>query len=160
MYDYIPLFIPSNLGEVDLHICISPGRPDHVTNPCILRTQSKRVGKEYHFDWYFCFVWVNDVRTAQRESIRLSRELESTPFHPIQSNRVYLLPLFSKVGYSLVVNQRKPKAHPIIRVSHHPEDKKRPWECEIYATNLAQLQEALFVHERNLLKKRLQVLGK
>lgn len=158
MYECIPLYIPSNLGGTELHIGISPGFGDHMLNPVELRTVYEKRG-ERRFIGYHSFIWVNSVKDAQRAVIRLSRQLEKHPMGPIQSDRIYLLPLFIKVGYIFNVTPKKRHERPIIRVTHYPQDPVRTWNCEIYASNLIQLQEALFSHERNLLKKRLQILG-
>lgn len=161
MYKCLPLFVPSNLGETELHMGISPGLGEHMINPVELRTvYKKNNGKDHIFSGYYSFIWVDSVKDAQRAVIKLSRELEKHWAGPIQSDRMYFLPLFEQVGYSLTVNPQKHHEHPVIRVAHYPEDPKRTWNCEIYTSNLVQLQEALFSHERNLLKKRLQVLEK
>lgn len=158
MYKCTPLFMPSNLGETELHIGISPGLGDHMLNPVELSTVYKRDGKESHFEGFYSFIWVDNVRDAQRAVIKLARELNKHWAGPIQSDRIYLLPLFAQVGYSLTVTPKKHHERPVIRVAHYPQDPVRTWNCEIYTSSLVQLQEALFDHERNLLKKRLQIL--
>ena len=42
MYECTPLYMPSNLGETELHIGISPGFGDHMLNPVELRKFTKR----------------------------------------------------------------------------------------------------------------------
>lgn len=103
MYKCTPLYMPSNLGETELHIGISPGFGDHMRSPVELRAVYKRNGTESHFDGYNSFIWVNGVKDAQRAIIELSRQLEKHCIRPIQSERIYFLPLFSKVGYDITV---------------------------------------------------------
>lgn len=157
MYECTPLYMPSNLGETELHIGISPGFGDHMLNNVELRTVYEKSG-ERRFIGYHSFIWVNSVMDAQRAFIKLSQQLEKHYKEPIQSDRIYFLPLFSKVGYGITVTPKKRHERPVIRVAHYPKDPVRTWNCEIYTSNLVQLQEALFSHERNLLKKRLQIL--
>lgn len=157
MYVCTPLFVPSNLGETELHIGISPviGR---IRNNCELIMDGKFVEGNFNFTGFTCFIWTETFKAAQRGIIKKSRELEKHLAHPIQSDRLYFLPLFDNVGYKLTVTHKKNHERPVIRVAYYPNDPKRTWNCEIYASSLVQLQEALFSHERNLLKKRLQVL--
>ena len=158
MYKCTPLYMPSNLGETELHMCIAPGMGDHILNPVELETVHEKTA-ERRLKGYYSFVWVDNVKDAQRAVIKLSKRLEKHYKEPIQSDRIYFLPLFSKVGYGITVTPKKRHKRPIIRVAHYPQDPVRIWSCEIYCSNLVQLQEALFSHERNLLKKRLQILG-
>lgn len=159
MYDCVPLFVPSNLGETKLDISIDPSYEKFAFDISELKKRCKVVDKTSHFDWYFCFIRAKNVKTAQQTVNRLSKQLEERPGHSIQSDRLYLLPLFTKVSYILSVNQSIHYEHPVIRTSYCTEEPLRPWTCKIYASNLVQLQEALFSHERNLLKKQLQVLN-
>ncbi|MDE6936436.1 MAG: hypothetical protein K2P26_12575 [Oscillospiraceae bacterium] len=157
MYVCTPLYVPSNLGETELHIGISPGI-GNMLNPCDLMMDNKLVDKKYEFVGFTCFIWTETVKAAQRGIIKKSRELEKHLKYPIQSDRFYFLPLFDNVGYKLTVTHKKNHERPVIRVAYYPNDPKRTWNCEIYTSSLVQLQEALFDHERNLLKKRLQAL--
>lgn len=159
MYDYIPLFVPSNLGETKLNIIIDPGLDGNEPNFSKLQEHHKGHDETYCFEGFYCNIWTKTAETAQRTALRLSRQLEKHPYHPVQSDRLYFLPLFDKVNYSLTVT---PKAHhkrPVIRIVPRTENHLRLWTCKIYASNLVQLQEALFSHEQNLLKKQLQVLN-
>ncbi len=158
MYKCTPLYIPSNLGETDLFICISPGIGERMQKASSIWEKRRRSDETHCFEGYNCFIWAESVRTAQKEVIGFSRQLERHPRHPIQSDRLYFLPLFDQVGYGHTVTPKKQHKRPVIQVSYYPNDPKRTWNCEIYTSSLVQLQEALFDHERNLLKKRLQIL--
>lgn len=157
MYDCIPLFVPSNLGETKLFINIEPGLNENEPNISEITGMNKGQDETYRFEGHSCFVRDNTVAKAQQTVIRLSKQLEKHPYHSIQSDRLYFLPLFAGVGYDINVETAKHYARPIIRIGYCQED--LTWTCKIYASNLIQLQEALFSHERNLLKKRLQVLN-
>lgn len=158
MYKCIPLFVPSNLGETELSIGISPSHGIRALNPVELRGKYKKDGKECSIEGYHSFIWVNSVVEAQKAVIELSRQLEKCLTHSIQSDRLYFLPLFDQIGYNLIVTPNKPHQRPVIRVACRPQHSVWTWKCAIYTSNLVQLQEALFSHERNLLKKRLLVL--
>lgn len=157
MYKCTPLYMPSNLGETELFICISPGWGGRMPDP-ELWSLYEGDGKERHFERYRSSLFADNVKMAQKAATKLSRELEKECAHPIQSDRLYFLPLFDQVGYGLTVTPKKQHKRPVIRVKYYPDDPVRTWNCEIYTSSLVQLQEALFDHERNLLKKRLQVL--
>lgn len=157
MYKCIPLYMPSNLGETKLHICISPGFGG-IPDTSNLWENHKGADETYRFEGYVCYIWAATVKVVQRKVASFSKELERKPTHAIQSDRLYFLPLFANVGYAISVTPQKHHERPVIRVGYYPDDPKRTWICEIYVSNLVQLQEALFDHERNLLKKWLQVL--
>ena len=157
MYVCTPLFVPSNLGETKLFLTISPSFED-IPDSSNLWEDHKGYDETYRFEGYVCYIWAATAKLAQRKIADFSKELERKPTYPIQSDRLYFLPLFDNVSYALSVTPQKHHERPVIRVAYYPNDPKRTWNCEIYASNLVQSQEALFSHERNLLKKRLQVL--
>ena len=157
MYVCTPLFVPSNLGETKLFLTISPSFED-IPDSSNLWEDHKGYDETYRFEGYVCYIWAATAKLAQRKIADFSKELERKHTYPIQSDRLYFLPLFDNVSYALSVTPQKHHERPVIRVAYYPNDPKRTWNCEIYASNLVQLQEALFSHERNLLKKRLQVL--
>lgn len=148
MYKCTPLYVPSNLGETELFITISPSFAKMQDSSKLWEGRQGLV----------CFIWADTVKAAQRKVAAFSKELERKPIHAIQSDRIYFLPLFDQVGYGLTVTQKKQHKRPVILVGYYPNDPIRTWNCEIYTSSLVQLQEALFDHERNLLKKRLQIL--
>lgn len=159
MYHCVPLFVPSNLGETELSIKIAPRFDENVQNISGLQEHCHGFNETYHFEGFSCLVMANTVRKAQQTVCRLSKQLERNTSYPIQSDRLYFLPLFVNVCYDLTVAPKIHHERPVIRIEHCPDNPLKTWTCKIYASNLVQLQKALFSHEQNLLKKRLQVLN-
>lgn len=157
MSDCIPLFVPSNLGETKLYIGIS-------STFCGIGTRSSiwenYVGTDEacHLDCYSCSMFVPNVKLAQQKVIDLSRKLEQEFTYPIQSDRIFFLPLFANVSYGISVTPKRHCERPVVRVLHCPDKPEQPWKVKIIASNLVQLQKALFSHEQNLLRKQMQVL--
>ena len=158
MSDCLALYVPSNLGETNLYIGIASGWGNQ-RKPFTLDTIEKGKGKGCIFDGYKCFIMANNVRDAQQGVIQMSRQLEERCAGPIQSNRLYFLPLFKGICYQFAVDPKKQRVRPSVRVYHYPQSPAKEWICKICASNLVQLQEALFSHEQNLLKKWVQVLN-
>lgn len=157
MYEYAPLFIPSNLGETKLCIGISPTFDKNVTESSILERHTG-CNEAHHFDGYSCFMWAANVKLAQQKVIDFSHKLEQAPMQPVQSDRIYFMPLFGNISYGLFVDRNRHCDRPFTRVSRCPDKPEQPWHCKIIASNLVQLQEALFIHEKNLIQKQSQVL--
>lgn len=158
MYDSLALFMPSNLGETRLIIGIAPGLGENLRKRAALDPFYRRNGEDHIIAGYNCLILVNNVKDAQQAVIKMSRDLEKEPGCPIQSNRIFFLPLFAGVGYKITLEPEKTYERPIIRVDYRPEDHVKSLTCKIYVSNLVQLQEALFIHERNLIQKQSQVL--
>ncbi len=160
MFECIPLFVPSNLGETELRIGINPNFNESLIYASELNECHSGSDETYCFEGFSCLIWDRSMRTVQQKVNRFSKRLEKHSRHPIQSNRLYFLPLFTKVCYSLNVTPNAHHERPVIRVEYCHENLLQTWTCKIYTSNLVQLQEALLFHEQNLLKKRLQVLNK
>lgn len=159
MYDCVPLFVPSNLGETELSIRIAPEFDESARSLSGIKEYHKGFNETYRFDGFSCFIQAETVRKAQQTVNRFSKQLEEHTSHPVQSDRLYFLPLFVNVCYRLTVAPKIHHERPVIRIEHCPDNLLKTWTCKIYTSNLVQLQEALFSHEQNLLKKRLQVLN-
>ena len=157
MNDCIPLFVPSNLGETKLYIDITQNLGGGLCNSRIWERHDK-VNGEYRFAGLSCDVWAADVESAQQKIVDLSRDLEQNSTHPIQSDRIYFLPMFANISYGIFVPPERRCDRPVVRVLRCPDKPEQPWKVKIIASNLVQVQEALFSHEKNLLRKQMQVL--
>ncbi|MBD5153087.1 MAG: hypothetical protein HDT16_11695 [Oscillibacter sp.] len=151
MKDCLPLIVPSNLGETNLRIGIDKGSRSNIPNHVELRSVYRRNGTDYIFDGHRCFIWVKNIKDAQKAAVEMSRQLEERETHSIQSDRIYFLPLLDGVAYKIELDSKKPHKRPIVRVGFCPDGSLI---CRIYVSSLVQLQETLFSHERNLVKKR------
>lgn len=150
MKDCSPLLVPSNLGETKLFLYISERNVAVRDN---LMKCTNGYEETYRNNGFHCSIYAADVRSAQQKIIQFSRKLEQ---ESIQSDRLYFLPLFTGINYRVWMDPKRHCNCPAIRVSYSQENQR--YDCKIYASDLTQLQEALFVHEKNLLKKRQQVL--
>lgn len=125
MYVCTPLFVPSNLGETKLFLTISPSFED-IPDSSNLWEDHKGYDETYRFEGYVCYIWAATAKLAQRKTADFSKELERKPTYPIQSDRLYFLPLFDNVSYALSVTPQKHHERPVIRVPTTPTTRNGP----------------------------------